>query len=169
MFLSSRRESNPQPSNLRWDALTIELPGLRWQREGHDISICQYILLTNIYVWRWLAAWWIKGKLFATQALVQTQKIVSEPQTGIELATFRSPVRRSTHRSLLSAIWVLVAQWLERLTGDQKVAGSIPVWDSETWVCDKAWVANSFPILYNNYLLVSNFRRVYTMLKIQKT
>ena len=28
------------------------------------------------------------------------------------------------------------------LTGDQKVAGSIPVWGSETffWVCDKAWV-----------------------------
>ena len=29
------------------------------------------------------------------------------------------------------AIWVLVAQWLERFTGHQKVAGSIPVWDSE--------------------------------------
>ena len=58
-------------------------------------------------------------------------------------------VRTSTHRSLFSAIWVLVAQWLERLTGDQKVAGSIPVWGSETffWVCDKAWVANSLPCL----------------------
>ena len=29
-----------------------------------------------------------KGKLFATQALSQTQKNVSEPQTGIEPATF---------------------------------------------------------------------------------
>ena len=28
MFLSPRRESNPQPSKLRWDALTIALPGL---------------------------------------------------------------------------------------------------------------------------------------------
>ena len=37
MFLSPRRGSNPQPSDLRWDALTIELPGLRWQREGHDM------------------------------------------------------------------------------------------------------------------------------------
>ena len=37
MFLSPRWESNPQPSDLRWDALTIELPGLRWQREGHDM------------------------------------------------------------------------------------------------------------------------------------
>ena len=39
----------------------------------------------------------------------------------------------------------MVAQWLERLTGDQKVAGSIPVWGSQTffWVCDTAWVANS--------------------------
>ena len=37
LFLSARRESNPQPSHLRLDALTIELPGLRWQREGHDM------------------------------------------------------------------------------------------------------------------------------------
>ena len=37
MFLSPRRESNPQSFDLRWDALTIELPGLRWQREGHDV------------------------------------------------------------------------------------------------------------------------------------
>ena len=36
-----------------------------------------------------------KGKLFATQALSQTQKNVSEPQTGIESATFWSPVRES--------------------------------------------------------------------------
>ena len=26
---------------------------------------------------------------------------------------------------------VIIAQWLEHLTGDQKVAGSIPVWGSE--------------------------------------
>ena len=83
----------PQPSDLRWDALTIELPGLRWQREG--------------------------------QLLIQQSRLAV---------------------GLLSAIWVLVAQWLERLTGDQKVAGSIPVWNSETffWVCDKAWVAKQF-------------------------
>ena len=37
MFLSPRRESNPQLSVLRWDALTIELLGLRWQREGYDV------------------------------------------------------------------------------------------------------------------------------------
>ena len=42
-------------------------------------------------------------------------------------------VRTSAHRGLLSAIQVLVAQWLERLTGDQKVAGSIPIWGSETF------------------------------------
>ena len=35
-------------------------------------------------------------------------------------------------------VWFLAAQWSERLTGDQKVAGSIPVWGSETffWVSD---------------------------------
>ena len=38
-----------------------------------------------------------KVKLFATQALSQTQKNISEPQTGIEPATFWSPVRRSNH------------------------------------------------------------------------
>ena len=75
--------------------------------------------------------------MFATQALLQT------PKNAVRV----SRLRTGTYRGLLSAIWVLVAQWLERLTGDQKVAGSIPVWDSETffWVCNKAWVANSFP------------------------
>ena len=64
MFFSLRRESNPQPSDLRGDGLTIELPGLRWQREGYDVywflratyvllsqrvSICLYIL-KDIYI-----------------------------------------------------------------------------------------------------------------------
>ena len=66
-----------------------------------------------------------------------------------------SHVRTSTHRSLLSAIWVLVDQWLKGLTGHQKVACSIPVWGSETyfWVCDKAWVANNY-IIYNVYNVI---------------
>ena len=54
MFLSPRRESNPQPSDLRWDALTIELPGLRWQREGHDVYrfVCAtHVLLIQMYVY----------------------------------------------------------------------------------------------------------------------
>ena len=29
----------------------------------------------------------------------------------------------------LIAIWVLIAQWLERLTGDQNVVGSSPAWE----------------------------------------
>ena len=48
-------------------------------------------------------------------------------------------VRTSTHRSLRSAILVLVAQWLEHLTGDHKVValvGSILIWDSEMFL---AW------------------------------
>ena len=40
---------------------------------------------------------YIDGKLFATQALSQTQKNVSEPQTGIEPATFWSPVKRGSN------------------------------------------------------------------------
>ena len=37
MFLSPGQESNLQPSDLQWDALIIELPGLRWQREGYGV------------------------------------------------------------------------------------------------------------------------------------
>ena len=42
-------------SDLRWDALTIELPGLRWQREGHDVYrfVCAtHVLRTNRYTSR---------------------------------------------------------------------------------------------------------------------
>ena len=108
MFLSRRRESNPLPSDLWWDTLTIELPGLRWQREGHDMY------------------WFVS----AIQVLLNSSTC--------------------TYRGLLSAILVLVAQWLERLTGDKNVPGSIPVWGSEIifWVCDKSWVANSFHLIY---------------------
>ena len=31
--------------------------------------------------------------------------------------------------NLCSAIWVPITQWLERLTGDQKVVGSSPAWE----------------------------------------
>ena len=43
----------------------------------------------------WPAAWSFKDKLFATQALSQTEKNVSEPQMGIKPATFWSPVKSS--------------------------------------------------------------------------
>ena len=67
--------------------------------------------------------------------IANQEKSVSEPQTGIEPATFWSPVKHlgymllmrqtSTRRSLLSAIWVLVAQLFVSLTGDHKVVGLI--------------------------------------------
>ena len=34
---------------------------------------------------------------------------------------------------------VAISQWLERLTGDQKIAGSIPVWGSETCVSNRVY------------------------------
>ena len=77
-------------------------------------------------------------------------KICRHIETAV-LSVRMSPVRTSTHCSLLSVIWVLVARWLERLTKDQKVAGSIPVWGSETffWVSDKAWsVVNHLRLNY---------------------
>ena len=49
----------------------------------------------------------IQVKLFATQVLSQTQKNVSEPQTGIEPTTFWSPVRHPNH-------WATRTQMAER-------------------------------------------------------
>ena len=43
----------------------------------------------------------------------------------LNLAVGVSHVRTRTHRSFPSTILILVAQWLEHPTGDQKVAGSI--------------------------------------------
>ena len=48
------------------------------------------------------------GKLFATQALSQTQKNFSEPQTGIEPATFWSPALRCSNH------WATRTQMTER-------------------------------------------------------
>ena len=45
---------------------------------------------------------------------------------------FKWPLRSHICRTCtLLIIWVLAAQWLERLTGHQKAVGSIPVWGSE--------------------------------------
>ena len=73
-----------------------------------------------------------------------------------------SHVRTSTHRSLFSVIWVMVAQLLEHLTRDQKVAGSIPVWGWEIFflVSDKAWsVVSNLPLnyMYSVEILVHAF------------
>ena len=48
---------------------------------------------------------------------ISINKIYWHIETAV-LAVRVSRVRTGTHRGLLSAIWVLVAQWLERLTGD---------------------------------------------------
>ena len=113
MFLSPRRESNLQPTDLWWDALTIELPGLRWQREGHDMyrfvsATCLMHVLLNSSLD--MSVYLINeyqicmkddlqlGKLKENCLLLKLyhkQKNVSEPQTGIEPAIFWSPVRRS--------------------------------------------------------------------------
>ena len=45
------------------------------------------------------------------------------------------------------------------LNRDQKVAGSIPVWGSETFFWVWAWVANSLPLIYQaaNHLIYNMF------------
>ena len=39
-FLSPRQRSNPRPSDDRWDALTIELPRLRWRAKVQVRHMC---------------------------------------------------------------------------------------------------------------------------------
>ena len=120
MFLSSRRESNPQPSDLRWDALTIELQGLGWQREGHDVY--RFARATHVL---------LNSSLDMSIYLINEYICMKDDLQLGKLSPGSSMVR-------------------ERLTGHQKVSSSIPVWGSETffWVCDKAWVANNFPLIY---------------------
>ena len=55
---------------------------------------------------------------------------------------------------------------LRKMFGDQ-VTGSIPVWGSETffWVSDKAWVANSFPLIYQAASHLHTYIQVYNEMK----
>ena len=97
---------------------------------------------------------------------------VSEPQTGIEPATFWSPISRllylliseyrdscirstcvaHTNRctswpSLCHLSPGTVAQWLERLTGDQKVASSIP------WTNNSLFGKSLFNLFRENWII----------------
>ena len=68
------------------------------------------------------------GKLKENCLLLKLcRNILTYRDCSLAVAASVALTNRGTYRGLLSAIWVLVAQWLERLTGDQKVAGSIPV------------------------------------------
>ena len=129
IFLILRWELNPQSSDLRWDALTIELPRLRWQREGCDMSwfvsdirtpnsavlICLYI--SNIkYISSDLQFGKLKENVLATQTFANPENI-SEPQMGIEPTTFWSPVGHSNHWAIKTQMaerrlrYVLVRKW----------------------------------------------------------
>ena len=61
-FLSPRRGSNPQPSDDRWDALTIELPRVRWWAKVHvrhmcDLSGSHYLLIMKLMKFVFLETW----------------------------------------------------------------------------------------------------------------
>ena len=82
-----------------------------------------------------------KGKLFAKLKLNRKlRKMFLSPrqESDQQLSDLRAQMAEKRLRILLIQ---LVAQWLERLTGDQKVAGSVPVWDLETFFWDEcsAW------------------------------
>ena len=76
---------------------------------------------------------------FATQALSQTQKNVFEPQTGIEPATFWSPVRRSNH-------WAIRTQMAERRPR------CVPVRKRDTRTANTAVLICQYILLMNVYI-----------------
>ena len=75
MFPSLRRESNPQPSNLRWHAITRTTRTQMIERRPRCILVrtvhatyvlliqqsryvCIYLFFKQIYM-KWLSAWWV--------------------------------------------------------------------------------------------------------------
>ena len=69
MFLSPRPESNPQSSDLRWDALTIELPGLRWHREDYDVH--WFVRANHLYM---TSSKTLRGKYVCLEYLTHIQQ-----------------------------------------------------------------------------------------------
>ena len=110
MFLSPRRESNPQPSDLGWDALTIELPGVRWQREGHDmyrfVSATHVLVNSSVYMSVYLHTYIysliryidIYRLLFSSTRVALTNRYISWHPL-CHLSTGSSMVRASHRRS----------------------------------------------------------------------
>ena len=75
-----------------------------------------FVYLINRYIWNDLQL----GKLNVNCLLLKLNRKLRK--------MFLSPTRESNAQSsgcILAAIWVLVAQWLERLTEGQKISGSI--------------------------------------------
>ena len=68
LFLSPRRGSNPQPSDDRWDTLTIELPRLRWRAKVQIRHMCDptgsHDMLINVIVEIHILEMWELGDWF---------------------------------------------------------------------------------------------------------
>ena len=71
--------------------------------------------------------------LLIIQLLLMLEDVYASSDVNIVMMMFfelfYSEKCPTSNYNLRSAIWVLIAQWLERLTGDQKVVGSSPVWE----------------------------------------
>ena len=102
-FLSPRMRSNPQPSDDQQDAVTIELPRLRWRakvqfRHMWDLSGRHFTFITILIICI-LEMWELGGILNDRWTFVNSnlRKTISEPQMGIKVATFWWPVRHCNH------------------------------------------------------------------------
>ena len=98
------------------------------------------------------------GKLFATQALSQTQKNVSEPQTGIEPATFWSPVRRSNH-------WAIQGLRLQREGHDvYRFVSATHVTNTAVSICQYILLTNISKS--SSYIYIYIYSKIYSIHKL---
>ena len=93
-FQNPRRGWNPQPSDDRWDALTIELPRLSWRAKVQirlisDLSKSHYMLIMiwNLY-FRGERAWRYLEMIKELSLSSIPGKTIYDPQTRIEPTTF---------------------------------------------------------------------------------
>ena len=84
-FLSPRQGLNPQPSDDRWDALTIDLPRLRWWAKVQVWHVCG---LSRSHCM--LKLWWNKNinilKIYITLITLLTFSGFHSSHTYVELA-----------------------------------------------------------------------------------
>ena len=128
MFLSPRRESNPQPSNLWRDAPTIEPPGLRWQREGHNVY--QFVCTTHVLLIQ--QSWYVSIHVYINKY--------------IDILTYRDCCISSTCVIGCSAIRVLVARWWSVSPEVRRLRVRFPSGAQKYFseLAKKAWISKQF-------------------------
>ena len=88
----------------------------------------------------------INDYLFKLDSLIKHFVKTTNILVHLALARMSSVQNRATHRGILSAIWLLAAQSLERLTGDNKV----PIDVLHKW---RLWHGNEARMLFSRSIL----------------